>query len=487
MKKVINAYFSGSGFEIKDTNFMASQFYKASISAENQINFGFDGCAIAYKLGGMLWGTGLDEQCQKVIGKIETELKAGHEITLNVYGHSRGAIAALLLAKQLGQVDPSLLEINLALLDPVPGNLITTSTLDFLDISLANKVMDLSDCKPLKNVLALYPYLALADYMCHAPLFPTYPRSANIDEDVTFGSHSQAEYIEIIHPISSIPAKRFYDFLTLNGSKFKNSALPEECYYDTDLIKKLYDELLPQVTASTRAAHSADRRYIEVRSSAEYTEVNYVNRHHQKLAGIEDNPSTRLTSIKHSKGIISRLLKVEKSHPLASNLIQWGMIGVGLSGVFLLTGVFSDIPLLATLMSTYGSANVFLGASALLALSAPITWKCIILPTLTWAAERFYYPHYKILATESNTQKDRDEPMLSSTQIMQKLGIQSTHPKRKLSLNLEGTQAHEFNNSKRTPVKGLHYLLNLELASKAKESNEIEITDDFSLTHPHRV
>jgi hypothetical protein len=93
---------------------------------------------------------------EKVIDRIMQEINAGHQITLNVYGHSRGGIAALLLAKQLGRVDKEKLAINLALLDPVPGNSIIISSIDPFKISLANKTMDLSDCKPLRKVLGPY-------------------------------------------------------------------------------------------------------------------------------------------------------------------------------------------------------------------------------------------------------------------------------------------------------------------------------------------
>ena len=35
--------------------------------------------------------------------------------------------------------------------------------------------MDLSDCKPLRKVLALYPHRPLPAIACHAPLLVSYP------------------------------------------------------------------------------------------------------------------------------------------------------------------------------------------------------------------------------------------------------------------------------------------------------------------------
>lgn len=453
MKKVINAYFSGTSFEIEKDSFIASQLYGASISADNQINFGFDGCGIAHdgngsvrhfkdgetmpSLSGALWGTGLDEQCQKVIEQIKTELKAGHQVTLNAYGHSRGAIAALLLAKQLGQVDPNLLEINLALLDPVPGNLITTSALDFLNISLANKVMDLSECTPLKNVLAIYPYIPLSDISCHAPLFPIYPSSANVDEDTTFGCHAQAEVL-INHGISAsaFTAPRFYEFLTKHGSKFK---LSEQFNFNfmwtNDELLQLYDNHHSEVNASTRAAHSPGGRHIETRSSVKCADIKYVNRHHQQLAGVEDDPAMRLTSIKPAQGLVARLRQVTESHPVASDLIKWCLIGAVLTAVCFSTAGFAAVPLVTTLVANLGFASTFLGTSVLLAAGAATSWKYMAFPTLTWAAERFYYPYYKNLIIEPNAQNDIGDISSSHTQLAQKIsGQQELQPNSSFNL-----------------------------------------------------
>lgn len=139
----------------------------------------------------------MDAQCQQVIWQTESELKNGNFLVLNVYGHSRGAVAALLLAKQLNRIDPAALEINLALLDPVPGNFIITSTLDFLAISLAKKTMDLRACKHLKRVLALYPCEPLNAFAAHAPLFTLYPEHTEVEEEIIPGCHSSAQYQHI--------------------------------------------------------------------------------------------------------------------------------------------------------------------------------------------------------------------------------------------------------------------------------------------------
>lgn len=148
MHKTISVFFSGTGFKITNPEFLAARLCRELVESETQIKMGFDGCGVDSPLLGGLFGTGLDEQSADAISLIREEIEAGHTITLNAYGHSRGGIAALMLAKQLSAVDPNVLSINLGLLDPVPGNLIITSALDPLKISLANKTMDLTGCKP---------------------------------------------------------------------------------------------------------------------------------------------------------------------------------------------------------------------------------------------------------------------------------------------------------------------------------------------------
>lgn len=366
MKKVITAYFSGTGFRIDNDGLLAANLYQASLNNENQSSFGFNGTGVDYGIGGTIWGTGIDEQCQQVIQQVEAELKAGHQVTLNAYGHSRGGIAALLLAKQLGQANLERLEVNLALLDPVPGNLITTSSSDFLNISLANKTMDLSDCQTLKNVLAIYPYGPLAAIMCHAPLLPTYPSCAEVHEDVSLGTHAQAENM-YIGDINLVVTKQVYDFLNQHGSQFDETKLSSKfTMSDEDMLYAYIDfmsmnELVPE--QSSRAAHSAHDSFIEVTTDESKP---YFNRHHQKLVGVADDPETRMASIKQSKGLWVNLKNALKNNPIITNTIKWSVIGAGLAASVFFTGGLAAIPYMAGLVAKIGFTSAFLGSSVLL-------------------------------------------------------------------------------------------------------------------------
>ena len=393
MKKVISVFFSGTGFSIHEPRFLASQLYALCVDDESQARFGFNGCGVDYGFNGTLWGTGLDIQCQKVISQVQKELGDGHEVSLNVYGHSRGGIAALMLAKQLGQLDPAQLSVNLAMLDPVPGNFISTSSSDFFNISLANKTMDLSDCKTLKSVLSLYPFTPLPDIACHAPLFPTYPKQAQVDVDVTFGCHAGAE--QIYSPDCSLVAKRFYDFLRSKGTQFYEAELSKIFTISDEAYMNAYTNRMSEIEGTTtRSAHSLHSDYIEVNEATQRLQQ-YFNRHHQQLAGVNDDPATRLASVKTSQGLLARLIAVLNNHPLSISAIQWGVIGSGLAASLIFTGGLTVIPFLATIVSNIG----FIGTAIILSGVSAFTWQYALKPALNWVAERFYYPHYEVLHT----------------------------------------------------------------------------------------
>ena len=52
--------------------------------------------------------------------------------------------------------------------------------------------MDVSGSRPLRAVLALYPYEALSDLLLHAPILPSYPTEpwCDVEEDATLGLHT---------------------------------------------------------------------------------------------------------------------------------------------------------------------------------------------------------------------------------------------------------------------------------------------------------
>src|ERR1700722_10640788 len=100
---IISCFFSGTSFSYNDRNELAGLLYKhINTDKEGQVAIGFNGCARNYgKFRGGIFGAGLDVQCLEVIARVQAEIKSGNTVKLNIFGHSRGGIAALMLAKQL--------------------------------------------------------------------------------------------------------------------------------------------------------------------------------------------------------------------------------------------------------------------------------------------------------------------------------------------------------------------------------------------------
>jgi hypothetical protein len=406
MDKIISVYFSGTGFSIDHTYFLAGSLHARTKESESQIKMGFNGCGVDYGFNGVMFGSGLDEQCEKVIERIAQEINAGHQVTLNVYGHSRGGIAALLLAKQLSNIDKEKLAINLALLDPVPGNFITTSSIDPFKISLANKTMDLSDCKPLRKVLALYPHIPLPAIACHAPLFVSYPQETEVEEEIVNGCHAQAE--QTFEPFSKLVTLRVEEFLVKNGTPLQT----DKDYNDTEAMKQTYlkryqEELAYVDQPLSRETHSARGVVIIATPGAKY-----LNNRHKAL--VEDSSQEPVSlSIQSEKGLFFWSRRFFTHYPLIGQTLKWILIALSMTSLLYATGGLAAIPLLAPVV-------VKLEALSILVFS-PVTggalaalWYGAAQPILSWCASKFFYPHYAIRTIEAPN---------STKKLMDTLGV----------------------------------------------------------------
>lgn len=226
----LTVYFSGTSHSIDDPSMLASVLYTATNTDDQNLKLGFNGCGIDYGLKGILFGTGLEKQCNEVVAKVIQLLREGKRVKLNAYGHSRGAIACLLLAKMLGKFDRDIVEVNLALMDPVPGNLIITSTIDFTHQTLARQAMDLSQCRNLNQVLVIYPSKPLSDLVAHAPLIPVYPSSCQVTEELIPYCHAGAQFMRSTekgyigrNAESNITFNLILRFLTKVGTKLNST------------------------------------------------------------------------------------------------------------------------------------------------------------------------------------------------------------------------------------------------------------------------
>lgn len=196
------------------------------------------------------------------------------------------------------------LHVSLCLYDPVPGNLIrTVQYLDWLGVSTASSVLDVSDC-PVHECLAIYPYEPLPDLAFHAPILPQYPASCRLDEDATLGCHQGALYepaaMSARHPLHAactLSQHRVSAFLERCGVRFASEAPSAATLAQACLA--ICESALGMREASTRSAHAASRRGARCTGTVygegavvrrEYGRL--LNRHHRLLleAHAPDDP-----------------------------------------------------------------------------------------------------------------------------------------------------------------------------------------------------
>lgn len=393
---------------------------------DNQISTSFNGCGIDYGFTGAIFGAGLDKQCQIVIERVLAEIQKGNKVTLNAYGLSRGAVAALLLAKQLGSIDPELLEINLALLDPVPGNSLSGAALDPFEISLANKTVDLSESKNLKRVLALYPHIPLSAILCHAPLIVNFPDHTEQVQDAIAGCHAGAQYHSsnqaniIFSRQSFISFARIYSFLKESGTQFKPfpPLIVQEPYFEVDLDQ--LDEALRRVyqaenialneenhAATDRATHSQKGIIIKTKESAEYFNV-----HHQHLSGQNTDESNARVTIEKDQSILAKIARTTLKYPQIWQATKWTILSLSLASLIIFTGGFGLIPVAASLLTPSVLAVSMLILTPIAALTLAGLWHGIVKPLSEWTVNKLYYPQFKIRQLAEVIPDESTESML---------------------------------------------------------------------------
>ncbi len=77
----------------------------------------FDGCGVAFGVRGVLFASGLEEQIDVVLVRLEQLTNRFAHVTLNAVGLSRGACACLMLAQRVANLNQVL--VNLFVFDPV--------------------------------------------------------------------------------------------------------------------------------------------------------------------------------------------------------------------------------------------------------------------------------------------------------------------------------------------------------------------------------
>lgn len=323
-----------------------------------QLKMGFSGCGVTAGLAGTLFAFGLARQCDEVFARIQSIAAhhgigrgravrstdsagsasspmggwAGRRLVVNVLGLSRGAVAALMLAQRLARLPPALLSclnLSLALFDPVPGNLVCTARyLDLLAaagapgvLTTATGVLDVSYA-PIERVLALYPHEPLPALAFHAPLLPSYPPQAAVEEEAMLGCHQGALYPPARvrgHSIAAacrLSAHRLESFLADCGTALHPTA--DAALADDDVCLRDCEEAAAAGPRPTyRIAHLAGPCDGAVRRAEAGL---LLNRHHLRLLAAAD-PEAALRRVRAAAAAPTKaplfLLSVERGPPSA--------------------------------------------------------------------------------------------------------------------------------------------------------------------------
>lgn len=392
----------------KSDNYLANLFNNhVDTNNSDQICKVFDGCAEEFgRFSGGLFGKGIDKNCQLVLDEITPLLNKGDKVILNVYGAGQGGINALMLAMACSKIPPEALEINLALHDPAPGNLISTAFLDLFRISLANKIGDLSHCQPLKKVLALYtqePQLAI---LARAPVFPLYPEDIDLTIDAIPGVYMESESASLATKESFISFARFYTFLKQCGTQFKpftelttfDMSPPSDAYNHHSVNDKIdfnnLDERLKvayerinnddsqKEKAFQRNTHSITGTVITTRPG----EFSYFNRHHQQLVSGADTSAPLRVSVEPTKNILASFNRFTTQYPRVWRAIKWSLFVLACTATALLLATTPASGAVALLLVAAAGASIGLSLLTL--------WHTIVKPFIKSSVNSFFYPEY---------------------------------------------------------------------------------------------
>lgn len=282
---------------------------KMSIQDENNISQAIEGCGMNnpdYRDCRKIFSFNLVKQVEQVAKEINQKIKS-RNINLNIYGYSRGGIGAFLLCKKLKLISPEKLTINVVVIDPVPGNFISTVQADFWFggyTTLTAGVSDLSDCHNVQTMLLLYmnepkPHIIsiLEDQNAFAPLLPSYSKNTKADVDVMRGLHGHAVRFNSSYGVvngnseSILVLHRVIEFLKNSGAKFdfKKIHFENELYQliinpTPEKLKQRYEiqNLLMRKETPYRDMHLSYRLFS--RSGKKY-----LNKYHQTLDHSHDS------------------------------------------------------------------------------------------------------------------------------------------------------------------------------------------------------
>lgn len=300
MAKIISVYFNGTcdNNDVPETGNISLAALLASITQtddSNSYSFCVNGCGESRDIRdfGIVFSFHLEKQVLNIANQIENIMKESEEkITLNIYGFSRGGIAAFWLCQIFKHIPSERLTINVTSIDPVPVNFITSVYGDLLlgtHSTLSAAVADLSECMNIENMQVLFTNQPMPDIIGFAPLLPALPTSCILDIDVTPGRHETAvsfskagNSIHASNNESVLVFHRVVGLMQQCGTPFNfNQYQFNDNLISRDSLLNLYRELAQTMTSSsTRSMHLGSSIFTTASKP-------YLNRHHQRLSAGE--------------------------------------------------------------------------------------------------------------------------------------------------------------------------------------------------------
>lgn len=350
-KIIISVYFNGtdesnqifkSGIGMVSLPAILSEL---TVQNKSHISLCYNGCGINnpyYRDLGIIFTYHLESQVSDAAKRIEAAVRESRdEVTVNVYGFSRGGVGAFLLCQKLKHIPSDRLRLNVVAFEPVPGNFVITTHCDFFlgtNNSVSASVSDLTTCNNISNMLILFTNEPLPDIAAHAPILPTCPKSCNTEIDVTPGCHkgavafmSSLGSIKPMNKESVLVFHRVMEFMERSGTLFDLSRikfggqmefledLKDNPAEKMRIIRRLYEDLVGK-----QKFHGSNQRAMHL-SNTIFTKPDgktYLNRYHQNLCGeanvsdeknilsLKQYHSERATDKYHSQSKILQLLLV---------------------------------------------------------------------------------------------------------------------------------------------------------------------------------
>lgn len=240
MKKTLNIYINGTdeSTQLEGIFSLANLLHALTVQNEDHTSICLNGCGINnpdLRDLAVIFTHHLETQIDEEVHKIRQRIEAGEALTLNLYGFSRGGAGVLWMCQKLKDIPADKLSINVCAFEPVPGNFVRVAYADSLlgqNKTLSSLIADLSDCLNIKKMLLLYTHEPMPAIICHGPILPCLPKSADVTVDVVPGSHKAAEMysygLDGIQPStreSWIPFHYVKRFLTSCGTTFDDNQI----------------------------------------------------------------------------------------------------------------------------------------------------------------------------------------------------------------------------------------------------------------------